>query len=90
MYPIMNLNQMQAEDVARAERLRDSRYDWRGKKMGSARLARLYEVAGWKEYALRGAARGCNTGPTPRGNGSCKPGTSAICAYVRFVPGGGP
>lgn len=47
---------MQVEDVSRAERLRDGRYDWRGKKMGSARLARLYEVAGWQEYANRAAA----------------------------------
>lgn len=39
--------------------MRDSRFEWRCKKMGSARLARLYEVAGWKDYALRAA--GCCT-----------------------------
>lgn len=55
-YPIMNLQELQGEELTRAERLRDSRYDWRGKKMGSARLARLYEVAGWKEYALKAAS----------------------------------
>ena len=59
MYPIMNLNEMQEVDIAKAERLRDSRFDWRCKKMGSARLARLYEVAGWKDHALRAA--GCCT-----------------------------
>lgn len=59
MYPIMNLNQMQEGELTGAERLRDSRFDWRCKKMGSARLARLYEVAGWKEHAMRAA--GCCT-----------------------------
>ncbi len=59
MYPIMNLQDLQGQELSRAERLRDSRYDWRCKKMGSARLARLYEVAGWKDHALRAA--GCCT-----------------------------
>lgn len=59
MYPIMNLQELQGEELTRAERLRDSRFEWRCKKMGSARLARLYEVAGWKDHALRAA--GCCT-----------------------------
>lgn len=59
MYPIMNLQELQGEELTRAERLRDSRFEWRCKKMGSARLARLYEVAGWQDHALRAA--GCCT-----------------------------
>lgn len=60
LYPIRNLKELQGEDLARAERfVKDSRFDWRGKKMGVNRLARLYEVAGWLEYATRAA--GCDT-----------------------------
>lgn len=59
MYPIMNLNQLQVGELTVVERLIDKRFDWRCKKMGSARLARLYEVAGWQDHALRAA--GCCT-----------------------------
>lgn len=55
-YPIRNLDELQEGDLARAEKLRDTRFDWRGKHMKSCRLARLYELAGWKEYAIRAAA----------------------------------
>lgn len=59
---------MQAEDVARAEKLKDCRFDWRVKKLGSYRLARLFEVAAeechdstWNQYAIRAA--GCAKRP---------------------------
>jgi len=44
---------MQVEDVSGLERLRDSRFDWRDKKMRNVKLAHLYDLAGWKEYGDR-------------------------------------
>lgn len=49
MYPIMNLNQMQEEDVTKLEKLVDRDFGWRKRKMRNIRLAQLYDVAGWKE-----------------------------------------
>ena len=64
----MNPGRMQAEDGARVEKLKDCRFDWRVKKLGSYRLARLFEVAAelyhdstWAQYAIRAA--GCAKRP---------------------------
>lgn len=59
MYPITDLNRMQEEDVSRAERLRDTRFEWRDKKMRNIKLAHLYDVAGWKEKGDQAAS--CST-----------------------------
>lgn len=68
LYPIRNLEKMQAEDVAKAKKLRERRFDWRYKKLGAFRLSRLFEVAAeeyhdstWKQYAIRAA--GCGKRP---------------------------
>ncbi len=63
-----NQGKMQAEDVSRLQTLKDCRFDWRVKKLGSYRLARLFEVAAeefhdstWTQYAVRAA--GCASRP---------------------------
>jgi len=64
----MNQGKMQAEDVSKVQKLKDCRFDWRVKKLGSYRLARLFEVAAeefhdstWSQYAIRSA--GCASRP---------------------------
>lgn len=46
------------EEIA-GERLKDNRYPWRERKMKTLKLAELYELAGWPDYAER--AKTCAT-----------------------------
>lgn len=51
-----DLNGLQAGELTGAERLRDSRFEWRDRKMGNIQLAHLYDVAGWKDMGDRAAS----------------------------------
>lgn len=55
---ITEVNQKQVAILA-AELLIDERFPWRERKMKTFRLARLYELAGYKDYAIKAA--GCST-----------------------------
>ncbi len=55
---ITEVNRKQVE-IPAVELLVDERFPWRERKMKTLRLARLYEIAGYKDYAVKSA--GCST-----------------------------
>lgn len=59
MYLNRNQASVQEGNVAGMERLRDTRFEWRDKKMRNIKLAHLYDVAGWKEKGDQAAS--CST-----------------------------
>lgn len=59
LYLSMKLDERQEEELAKVERLRDSRFEWRDKKMRNIKLAHLYDVAGLKEKGDQAAS--CTT-----------------------------
>ena len=71
------------------ERNRDRKYPWKERKMKTYRLARLYEFAGWLEYAKRAAA--CSTNlqyfvmSSPNGDGDMQLQWANFC-HLRLCP----
>lgn len=59
MYLNRNQADFQEGNAAGMERLRDTRFEWRDKKMRNIKLAHLYDVAGWKEKGDQAAS--CST-----------------------------
>lgn len=59
MYVNDNTFLVDAQGVIIGERHQDGRFPWKERKVKTFKLARLYEVAGWPEYAARAAK--CST-----------------------------
>lgn len=83
MNDITYLTDAQGEVIG--ERNRDTKFPWKERKMKSWKLARLYELAGWEDYAERAAACATNLQYWAMENGDMQLQWANFC-HLRLCP----
>lgn len=83
MNDITILTDAQGEVIG--ERNRDTKYPWKERKMQTCKLARLYELGGWPDYAERAAACSTNLKYWAMENGDMQLQWANFC-HLRLCP----